>query len=202
MDRNKRVTIFLTLVALSIIAGIGFTIYLAIGFTKGFANTASAIHAKEVDSKDTIATLNRDINDLKAYALRYEPISIDFSENDTLNMFDLEYIYSRRDKESIGHNDDIANIMLLKLYLSHLKKYHQGYDLISMRRGQAKYIIDYYVKLNGIDTTVEMYNTGHIYKTIKTKKNNSRLVVDYLKSIEPEQKKIEDYFKELKKKNK
>ncbi|WP_114758281.1 hypothetical protein [Flavobacterium sp. AG291] len=65
-----------------------------------------------------------------------------------------------------------------------------------MRRGQVKYIIEYYFQSNGIDTTAEMYNTGSVYEIVKAKKN-SITVNKLLRNIEREQNRIEAYFKEL-----
>lgn len=197
MNRNTRVYIFLTAIAISILAVVGFVIYINISFARGLLGFGKAVTTEEkFQSNDTVIILNRNVVDLKTYALRYEPKTIDFSVNDTLNAFDLKYIYSKYDKESIEQNDEITNILLLKLYLSHLKDYHQGYDLLSMRRGQAKYIIEYYFQSNGIDTTAEMYNTGSVYEIVKAKKN-SITVNKLLRNIEREQNRIEAYFKEL-----
>lgn len=196
MNRNTRVNIFLTAIAIFIFTIVGFVIYVNISFVRdleGFHKTIKKVVTPEEksQSKGAVIILSRNVHDLKAYALDYKPTEIDFSENDTLNMFDLKYIYSRRDKESIEYNNDIANIMLLKLYLSHLKNYHQGYDLISMRRGQVKYIIDYYFQTNKIDTISEMYNTGSVYEIVKAKKN-SITVNKLLRNIERERKRLRD----------
>lgn len=58
MDRNKRVTIFLTAAAIFVVAVIGFAIHIINEVNGAFVNIGKSIHTeiKEVESKDTIMT--------------------------------------------------------------------------------------------------------------------------------------------------
>lgn len=134
--------------------------------------------------------LNKNIYDLEKYSRHYQPSKIDFSDNKKLNAFDLRYIYSKElDKEDSLRNE-IADILLLKQYLFHLSNCNQGYDLLSMIKGQAKFIIDYFLTKHNLIIGLEMLNSGHPYTILKMNKNQSKEVNDLCKKIEIEDKRI------------
>lgn len=75
-------------------------------------------------------------------------------------------------------------MFLLKLYLFHLKKSHHGYDLLSMRKGQAQFIIDYFIKSNNIESGIEMLNSGYPYILLsKSKQRKGKEIQDLIKKI-------------------
>ena len=58
MDRNKRVSIFLTAAAIFVIAGIGLTICMGIGFITGFGNAVAEITEAGKERKKNDLTLD------------------------------------------------------------------------------------------------------------------------------------------------
>lgn len=129
--------------------------------------------------KDT--HLNRSLQDFKRFADEYQPSEIDISKNESLSRFDVAYIL-----ESGEEVDDIVYIILLKQYLFHLGKYHQGYDLLSMRKGQAKHLVNYFLEQNHI-TGEEFVNSAMPYVIIKAQGSTNKLINDLLMRIEQAQ---------------
>lgn len=139
------------------------------------------------NAKKTILKKERDINMLRNYSHTYTPEKIDFSDNDTLNSFDLDYIFNSEQYRSQKKlKDDISNIFLLKLYLHHLKNHNQGFDLLSMRKKEAKYMIDYYLFSNNKDTTAEFINTAYPFTSLDGKDIGNKEIRDLVKEIQIE----------------
>ncbi|RDI09748.1 hypothetical protein [Flavobacterium sp. AG291] len=81
MNRNTRVYIFLTAIAISILAVVGLVIYINISFARGLLGFGKAVTTEEkLQLKDKVRMLNRNVADLKAYVLRYKPMEIDFQK--------------------------------------------------------------------------------------------------------------------------
>jgi hypothetical protein len=58
-------------------------------------------------------------------------------------------------------------VLFLKQYLQHLRNYHQGYDLLEMRQGQAGFLIDCLRELCVLDSgKLEMLNSGYAISCI------------------------------------
>jgi hypothetical protein len=67
-----------------------------------------------------------------------------------------------------------VSILLLKQYYFHLANYHQGYDLLAMRTGNAKIIIEQLISFAGLRTkNLEMLNSGYIVDYVKSNKEMS-----------------------------
>lgn len=146
------------------------------------------VQSTEVEKKHSqTAIKERDINMLNQYSHTYVPMKIDFSDNDTLNSFDLDYIFNSKkyeDKKEL--KDGISSIFLLKLYLHHIKDHNQGFDLLSMRKKEAKYLIDYFLKSNGKDSTEEFINTAYPYNVLKDKGVNNKEIEKIINDIKIE----------------
>lgn len=147
---------------------------------------------------ETVITKERDILILKKYAQNYSTDKIDLSQNDSLNEFDLDFIFNDDTYiEEKEFKDYISNTILLKQYLFHLKKSNQGYDLMSMRKGQVKFMIDYFLKSNELDTNVEFLNSGYPYEILNKKKDINSDIKNIIEEIEKEQFRINNLTNEI-----
>ncbi len=145
-------------------------------------NKASVDHPKQV--KDT--QLNRSLQNFQDFVYNYHPAEIDLSKNKGLSNFDIDYIFnSAQYKDQVAEKNNIAAIVLLKQYLFHLKNYHQGYDLLSMRKGQAKYLIDYFLKIEHIENK-EFVNSGEPYR-LGQKTQNNKYISSLIREIKREE---------------
>lgn len=144
---------------------------------------------QKVEQKQEKSKLNRDIIQLKYFASSYQPKEINISKNTDLQGFDMEYIFSDKSYLELKNlKDEIVTVILLKQYLYHISNAHQGYDLLQMRKGQAKYIIDYYIKAYKIEPNTEMLNSGYIYDQISsTKKTYRSEITDLIAKIKIEE---------------
>jgi len=91
--------------------------------------------------------------------------------------------------------DTFIAIILAKLYYHHLQCCNQGYDLLSMKEGAAKVIIDEFERLAGYDKkpTLEFLNSSKIVEYISPKSDlqkNSQ-IQSLLNKINKEQKRIQ-----------
>ncbi|MGV3461060.1 MAG: hypothetical protein ACO1N9_11480 [Flavobacterium sp.] len=122
---------------------------------------------KTVTQKPEKSQLTRDITQLKYFASSYQPKEINLAKNKDLQGFDMEYIFSDKSYPELKYlKDEIVTVILLKQYLYHIGNAHQGYDLLQMRKGQVKFLIDYYMKSYKIESDLEMLNSGYIYDQI------------------------------------
>lgn len=166
-------------------------IYLLIGCTSNKKNEFKPILKYKTEkeySQDKDTSLLFKDDKLKKFALTYESESIDVSKdiNDTLELFLDGNIHADYIIDSLY---EISKIILLKSYLYHLKRANQGYDLYTMRKGKAKYLIDIYLNRNNIDTIGEFLNSGIVWKLEKEKKNNTCVNL-ILKELNNEQDRI------------
>lgn len=124
---------------------------------------------------------NKNANDLYKYAIEYQPkhLSLEKDINDTLNNYDLNYIFEKGDPDSLLF---ICKVFLLKQYLYQIKTANQGFNLYIMRVGSAKIIIDYYLLTNNLDTSRKSW-TSSIPFTIEETKNNKTFIRDLISQI-------------------
>ena len=99
----------------------------------------------------------------------FNPREVSLSKSMNKNTFKF---IRQIDSVCLMENDDFDNftiIILIKQYNFHLKEYHQGFDLLMMREGSAKLIIDNFCKIANIDNDIEMLNSGYILEYIEQK---------------------------------
>ncbi len=132
------------------------------------------------------------IYSLEKLAEKYEPSSIDLSVDmdNYLPNFDLSQEVHNSNKDSIINR--IVHIFLLKQYKYHLQKSNQGYDLLMMRKGKAKIIIDRFAQVNSIELNLEFLNSSTPYTLINKNNLYSRdpLIVELIEQIKFEQERI------------
>ncbi len=157
--------------------------------------------SKEKQLSDTIIQvdqkLNDSVNDLLTKSKNYNPNHIDLSKAKFLENFNVISIF-KNEKYSTEAKINIVNTILLKQYLYHLKKANQGYDLKSMRNGNAKIIIDYFLSTNNIDSSKEFINSAVAYDTLKNNESKQDEEINQLiRSINKEVERINKQSKEI-----
>ena len=134
---------------------------------------------------------------LKGNILEYVPNSIDLSQDldSLLSEGDLEDFYGSKDSLTL---DSITNMVLLKLYLFHLKRPNQGYALGYMSKGNAKPLIDYFIYRNNLSTR-ELVTSGVIYNLLKENKLSGPYDENIVDSIDLEGIRIKEWLDSLSK---
>jgi hypothetical protein len=125
-----------------------------------------------------------------------KPVQVDLSKNlgDTLSFY-IEMLWKNqsllKDTSKIIKNVDI---ILLKLYLGHLKCCDQSYDVLSMRTGAAKDILDYFFKFYKIDFTKnhEGMTSGISYIILRKYPEKDDTITNLMKSISKQEQLIDN----------
>ncbi len=135
-----------------------------------------------------------DLSLLQKYALSYEPTKINSFDDDSLKKFNIEYIFSLKEKQQEATKNEIADILLLKQYLFHLKKANQSYNLKDFKTKEAKIIIDYFLANNEIDSSLEFLSSSLPYEFLKLQNNlTSKEVNGLIDEIKKEERRISIY---------
>lgn len=111
-------------------------------------------------------------NILIAYSLEFDPNNVNLDSSLKQNI-EIDSFLTKTDKKCLDRQSNLNYficILLLKQYYFHFVNYHQGYDLLSMKTGNAKYVIESFQKLSKLNTNLEMLN--------------SRYVIDYINATE------------------
>ena len=125
---------------------------------------------------------NKNVNDLYKYAIEYQPehLNLEKDINDTLNHYDLNYIFEKGNPDSLLF---ICKVFLLKQYLYQIKTANQGFNLYIMRVGSAKIIIDYYLLANNLDTSRKSWTSSSPFIIEETKNNKNPFIRDLITQI-------------------
>lgn len=123
--------------------------------------------------------------DWKAEVIDFTPDDVNLARNKLLSVnspddFLADKAIPKEDKAFV------VNIILLKLYLYHLQVANQGYNLLEMRTGNAKSIVDYFFEENSINEDQEFINSAAAYNILKEDATNVEVINDLIKSIELE----------------
>ncbi|MNK21285.1 hypothetical protein D3C87_395390 [compost metagenome] len=131
---------------------------------------------------------------LQKYAVSYEPNKINSLDDDSLKHFNVKYIFSLKEKQQEDVKNEVANILLLKQYLLHLKKANQSYNLKDFDTKEAKIIIEYFLAKNKIDSSSEFLSSSIPYEFLKGQKNiTSKEVKKLIEKINKEENRINVY---------
>lgn len=145
----------------------------------------STTNLKDEIGSESQSDIQEKAKDWKSEIIRFEVRQIDLSREQFLSDESL-IKYLEDESISKGDKDFVVNVILLKLYLYHLKRANQGYNLITMRNGNAKFIIDYFFKENSISTDEEFVNSAVAYNLMKKDTLNSAIINELMNSIESE----------------
>ena len=137
----------------------------------GNNTNSNSLRQKETSFKADCDSLQYD-SVLIAYSLEFEPNNINLDSSLKQNI-EIDSFLTKTDKKCLDRQSNLNYFIctfLLKQYYFHLVNYHQGYDLLSMKTGNAKYIIESFEKLSKLESNLEMLN--------------SRYVIDYITATE------------------
>jgi hypothetical protein len=130
----------------------------------------------------------------KAFANKFELVNNDFAANinDSLSFYDVNFLVGPL--TSCDSNKlKVINVLLLKLYLQHLRSANQGYDLHSERKGDAALLIDFFIRCNNLPVKSEFLNSATPYELIKRNfsvYNNDKEITNLIHLIEQEDQRI------------
>ena len=127
---------------------------------------------------------------LKSLADSFKPNQLNLTnsiiENSSLNNF-----LSSQNKTSLKSQQDFNYfiiVIILKQYELHITKYHQGFDLFTMRAGNAGFIVNSFVELSNLPEGTKGINSSYILEYITNNedlKNNSSIteIVNRINSL-------------------
>lgn len=141
-------------------------IFVTLGFKCFSMNNENLISSnlfnyEEGDSiKDTLK--------LRELAANFNPKQLNLN-NSLLENVALNNFLSKTDKQLIKSSPDFdyfITMIVLKQYELHKTKFHQGFDLFSMKAGNAGFIVSSFVELSSQDKDIKWLNSSYIMEFI------------------------------------
>lgn len=114
---------------------------------------------------------------LRSLASSFKPNQLNLT-NSIIENVSLNKFLSTEDKVSIKSDKDFnyfITMIVLKQYEFHITKYHQGFDLFTMRAGNASFIVNSFVELSHLPEGTKSVNSSYILEYIA---NNQSLKND------------------------
>ena len=131
-------------------------------------------------------------NKFNEFVLKYNPSHIDLSEdmNNELKTFNLKLIF---DHAELHTKQRWIAIIFLKQYLFQLQNANQSYDIITMGKGETKFIVDEFMELYQVPPHQEWVGSSLIVKIVKKDNllSDDPIIDQYLVKINQEEKRIE-----------
>ena len=78
---------------------------------------------------------------------------------------------------------EFITTILIKEYYFQLNNYNQSYDLLQMKNGNAKVIINGFMKLSGVDKNIEMLSSGYIMEYLKNNPEIKNKEIEYYQKL-------------------
>ncbi len=124
---------------------------------------------------------------LRGIADNFHPLQLNLS-NSILENGELNNFLVNTNKQSISSNVDFdyfITLIILKEYYLQISKYHQGFDLLSMKAGTADFIVKSYIELSKNPADVKWLNTSSILEYIASneKLKNETSIIELVNSI-------------------
>ncbi len=138
-------------------------------------------------SNEELKKNSKDLEKILKSAYNYNPTSVTFRLDDSLNSYDLKYLFQNTNSD-IEIKDEISKILLLKLLKFQYERSQHSYnvynDLGDCCSENAKSIIKHYLKRNNIDTVaVDVLPLGNLLDR-EWHKKNSEIVSSLIKDID------------------
>ncbi len=122
---------------------------------------------------------------LQNFIVDYKPSNLNLDSSIKLNI-KLEDFLDSSDKACLVKQKrfkEFVLTILIKQYYFQLSEYNQGFDLLQMQSGNAKFIIQYFKEISSIQN-IEMLNTGYVLEYLKLHKEMTNDVIkNYEKKI-------------------
>jgi hypothetical protein len=117
---------------------------------------------------------------LRSVADSFKPNQLNLT-NSIIENVSLNNFLSTEDKIRIKSDKDFnyfISMVLLKQYEFHIIKYHQGFDLFTMRAGNAGFIVNSFIELSHLPEVTKGINSSYILEYIandESLKNDSSI---------------------------
>ncbi len=148
---------------------------------------AVKVNCKAESDSNTI----KDSSQFERFVVNYTQTQIDLSIgiNDSLKKYDLSNIFKNVSNYT---KERWVTILLLKQYVYHISNDHQGYNLLDMRNGDTKIIIDEFIRINNLSSEKEFLNSGYVYHLVKKTNEfkNDTLINHLILKIDSERRKL------------
>jgi hypothetical protein len=138
-----------------------------------------------INNRDSLTVdINEDtlskISVLKSLAISFKPNQLNLT-NSIIENLSLNKFLSTEDKISIKSDKDFnyfISMIILKQYEFHISKYHQGFDLFTMKAGNAGFIVNSFFELSHLPEGTKGINSSYILEYIandESLKNDSSI---------------------------
>jgi hypothetical protein len=121
-----------------------------------------------VELKDIVTTIITPVTDdsihLVKYATNFKAKQLNLT-NSILENPELNVFLSKKDKSGFKSNpnfDYFITMIVLKQYELHITKFHQGFDLFTMKAGNAGFIVSSFVELSKLPAGIKGINSSYI----------------------------------------
>ena len=128
-------------------------------------DTSSIVNQLPTVAFDTLDELNLDV-----FALKFEANQLNLT-NSIIQNTELNNFLKNQDKKNIKSNvnfEYFISMIILKQYEFHITKYHQGFDLFTMRAGNAGFIVSSFVEICNLPEGTKGVNSSYIIDYIST----------------------------------
>jgi hypothetical protein len=125
-----------------------------------------------IESKETVAELFSPVVDdslhLVKYATNFKAKQLNLT-NSILENPELNIFLSKKDKSTFKTNpnfDYFITMIVLKQYELHITKFHQGFDLFTMKAGNAGFIVSSFVEISKLPAGIKGINSTYVLEFI------------------------------------
>ena len=110
----------------------------------------------------------QDVLKLRDLATRFNPKQLNLNSS-LLENIELNNFLSKTDKVAIKGSPEFnffITMILLKQYELHITKFHQGFDLFSMKAANAGFIVSSFVEMSPLPKDIKGINSSYIMEYI------------------------------------
>jgi len=125
-----------------------------------------------IESKDTVAEVFTPVVDdslhLVKYATNFKAKQLNLM-NSILENPELNIFLSKIDKSTFKTNpnfDYFITMIVLKQYELHITKFHQGFDLFTMKAGNAGFVVSSFVEISKLPAGIKGINSTYVLEFI------------------------------------
>ncbi len=134
-----------------------------------------------------ITPIGDDSVHLVKYATNFKPKQLNLT-NSILENPDLNAFLMNKDKSIIKINSNFEyfiTMIVLKQYEFHITKFHQGFDLYTMKAGNAGFIVSSFVEISKLPIGIKGVNSSYILEFIASndKLKNEPSIVEIVNRI-------------------
>ena len=146
----------------------------------------SVVEAIEITTP-VITPIGDDSVHLVKYATNFKPKQLNLT-NSILENPELNSFLMNKDKSIIKNNSNFEyfiTMIVLKQYEFHITKFHQGFDLYTMKAGNAGFIVSSFVEISKLPIGIKGINSSYILEFLASndKFKNEPSIVEIVNRI-------------------